>query len=183
MRREERLVAAEHDLRREIERRLHDGPQQALVALAVELQLAERLVPPDGVELRSLLAELREHVHEALDAVRELASHVYPSLLLDAGIVDALRPIARVRATGVGRHAREIEAAVYFFCAEMVAVAAAPVEVVVREHEDALAFDVRADALDVPLQVQRSASDRIAVLGGAVTFTPGAACGVIQLRP
>jgi signal transduction histidine kinase len=177
--REERLVAAEHDLRREIERRLHDGPQQQLVALAVELQLADRLVDADAAELRSRLAELREHVHEALEGVRALAADIYPSLLLAGGVVEALRPLARVHASGLGRYADDVESAVYFCCVQISAAATPPVELDLRDTGVALVFDLRAPGLQ-PVQ---AALDRVEALGGTVTFSAGSAQGVIPLRP
>src|SRR5438876_4805643 len=86
-----RVVAAADAERRRIERDLHDGVQQHLVALAVNLQLARQLADSDPEALRSLLDDLTRDVHEALESVRALARQVYPPLLLDRGLAEALR--------------------------------------------------------------------------------------------
>jgi signal transduction histidine kinase len=121
----ERILAVADEERRRIERDLHDGAQQRLVALRIKLQLAsERSVEqhlPDADQLH----QLGEDVGDALDEVRSLAAGVYPALLVDCGLEEALRSIARrsplptsVAAQGVGRFPQPIEAAVYFCCLE-----------------------------------------------------------------
>src|SRR5258708_1367827 len=89
-----RIAAMAHDQRREIERRLHDGIQQDLVALAVHLQLAEAAAVSDPAALRGLLGAMRRDVHEAIEGVRSLARGVYPPLLTDLGLAAALRGLA-----------------------------------------------------------------------------------------
>jgi signal transduction histidine kinase len=120
-----RVVAGADATRRRIERVLHDGAQQHLVALAVKLQLARQLFESDPEAGLELLDEIRRDVHDALDGVRELAQAIYPPLLLDRGLGDALAAAAasaavqtRVETAMVDRYAPEIEATAYFCCVE-----------------------------------------------------------------
>jgi len=82
----QRLVTAQDAERRRIERNIHDGAQQQLVALAVKLGLAESLVVKDSSRTRALLAELRADSQSALEDLRDLARGVYPPLLSDRGL-------------------------------------------------------------------------------------------------
>jgi signal transduction histidine kinase len=116
-----RIVAGAERERRRIERDLHDGAQQRLVALRIELELAEELVRRDPERSARLLRRLEGEVDEALEELRALAHGVYPPLLADHGLPEALRAVvgrfaipARLAARGVGRHPPEVEAAVYF---------------------------------------------------------------------
>ncbi|HEX5096214.1 MAG TPA: histidine kinase, partial [Acidimicrobiia bacterium] len=119
-----RIVVASDESRRQIERNLHDGAQQHLVALAVKLGLAKQLLASDPSVVEPMLDELRADAQETLTQLRELAHGIYPPLLIDRGIGEALRAAAnravlptQVRAD-VGRFAPEVEAAVYFCCLE-----------------------------------------------------------------
>jgi signal transduction histidine kinase len=118
-----RLAAGADAERRRIERDLHDGAQQHLVALAVNLQLARQLAESDPAGANDLLAEIGRDVREALDSVRELANGIYPPLLLDLGLAEALRAAAsgagiptRVDVDGLERYPPEVEGTVYFCC-------------------------------------------------------------------
>jgi signal transduction histidine kinase len=120
-----RLVAAADRERRAIERGLHDGVQQHLVALAVNLQLARELAASDPPAAKNLLEEIGQDVREALEGVRALAYSIYPPLLLDRGLAEALRGAAagaaiatRIEAETIDRYPPDIEAAVYFCCLE-----------------------------------------------------------------
>jgi signal transduction histidine kinase len=115
------MVADAERERRRIERDLHDGAQQRLVALRIELELAEELVRRDPERGADRLHELEQGVDEALEEVRSLAHGVYPPTLADQGLGEALRAASRqspisvdVDAEGVGRYAPEVESAVYF---------------------------------------------------------------------
>jgi signal transduction histidine kinase len=117
----QRLVAAQDDERRRIERNIHDGAQQQLVALAIKLTLAGGLIGSDTDGERELLAELRRDAAGAAEDLRDLARGIYPSLLAGAGLPAALEAQARkapvptvVTADGVGRYPQDVEAAVYF---------------------------------------------------------------------
>jgi signal transduction histidine kinase len=116
-----RIAAGAVRERRRIERDLHDGAQQRLVALRIELELAEELVRRDPERGAGRLRELEADLDAALDEVRALAHGVYPPLLADTGLTEALRAIAKgspvqveIDAHEVGRYPPEIESAVYF---------------------------------------------------------------------
>jgi signal transduction histidine kinase len=117
----QRLVAAQDGERRRIERNLHDGAQQHLVALKVKLGLAEMQAVKDPEKARSTLAELKRDADEALETLRDLARGIYPPLLADKGLAAAIESQARratvpvtVDAIGIGRYPQEVEAAAYF---------------------------------------------------------------------
>src|SRR5207245_4843265 len=116
--------AADAD-RRRIERELHDGPQQHLVALAVNLQLTRRLVDVDPAAARALLEEMGRDVQEALDGARKLAHRIYPPLLEAGGLGVALRSAAasvgvptRVQVAAGAACPPEVAGTVYFCCVE-----------------------------------------------------------------
>jgi signal transduction histidine kinase len=120
-----RVIAAADRERRAIERGLHDGVQQHLVALAVNLQLARELAASDPPAAKNLLEEIGQDVRDALESVRVLAYSIYPPLLLDRGVAEALRGVAagaaiatRIEAETADRYPPDIEAAVYFCCLE-----------------------------------------------------------------
>jgi signal transduction histidine kinase len=115
-----RLVRAQDEERQRIERNLHDGAQQQLVALTVQLTLLDDAAEDPG-EVRQLTGELRSGLRAALDDLRALARGIYPPLLADQGLGPALRAQAGraplpvlVEADGIGRYPRDAEAAVYF---------------------------------------------------------------------
>jgi signal transduction histidine kinase len=117
----QRLVAAQDSERRRIERNIHDGAQQQLVALAIKLTLAEGLIGSDPDGERELLVELHSDAAGAVEDLRDLARGIYPPLLASMGLTAALEVQARkapvptsVTAGGVGRDPQEMEAAVYF---------------------------------------------------------------------
>jgi signal transduction histidine kinase len=166
-----RIVAAADAERRRIERALHDGAQQDLVALSVSLQLARELLESDPGTARTQLDEIRGHLRGALEDVRRLAWSIYPALL-DRGLAQALMAAAhdaeastRVDVDALGRHPPEIEAAVYFVCVEAVAAATGRAEVRAWTDADALRFEVVADGPGVVDTTD--ARDRLEALGGA----------------
>ncbi len=117
----QRLVSAQDVERRRLERNLHDGAQQHLVALKVKLGLAEMLLARDPAKAAATLEQLKGDADEALETLRDLARGIYPPLLADRGLVVALESQARkatvpvrVEAEGVERYAQEVEATVYF---------------------------------------------------------------------
>ena len=124
-----RLVTTADAERKRIERDLHDGAQQHLVALAVGIRLVRdslaACAPPADIEL---LDELDRGVRESIGSLRDLAHGIYPPLLRDSGLEEALRAAAKrsplavtVSATDLGRHPEQVEAAVYFCCLEALA--------------------------------------------------------------
>src|SRR5215211_7445649 len=119
-------IAEAADLERaRIERDLHDGAQQRLIALRLSLALAEEDLGTNPAAALERLHELGHEAEDALEELRSLAQGVYPSLLADRGLEDALKSLAgsgpvpvHVVAVGLTRHATEIESAVYFTCVE-----------------------------------------------------------------
>jgi signal transduction histidine kinase len=116
-----RIVATADRERRRIERDLHDGAQQRLVALRIELALVESLIGTDPDACVARIRALEESVDDALEDLRSLAHGVRPPLLADRGLGEALRaagahsPIrVQLRLGYVGRYAPEVESAVYF---------------------------------------------------------------------
>jgi signal transduction histidine kinase len=182
-----RLVAAADAERRRIERNLHDGAQQHLVALAVSLRLARDIVrddPDAGIEL---LDQLGEDVRDTIQQLRDLAHGIYPPLLADSGLAEALRAAAQrspqpVRVDAIDdRFAVDVEAAVYFCCLEALQNAAkhapgAPVEVRVWRDDGALRFEVLDegpgfDAASTPSgQGFQNMADRLGAIGGRVEW-------------
>ena len=117
----QRLVTAQDEGRRRIERNLHDGAQQQIVALTVKLRLLGQLVDRDAEKAKSMAADLQADATDALEQLRDLARGIYPPLLADRGLVAALEAQARkasvpteVRSDGIGRYPQDTEAAVYF---------------------------------------------------------------------
>jgi signal transduction histidine kinase len=120
-----RIVAAADAERRRIERDLHDGAQQYLVAIAVKARLIQQLAPTDPARGAALTQDLVRDVEAALDELRSLAQGIYPPLLSSAGLGEALRAASSrtpipvgLETDGVGRYQPELEAAVYYCCLE-----------------------------------------------------------------
>jgi signal transduction histidine kinase len=153
----QRLVAAQDEERRKIERNLHDGAQQQLVALQVKLGLATQLARRDPGDVLTMLADLQVQSGEALEQLRDLARGIYPPLLADKGLAAALDAQARkagvpttVDSDGIGRYRQEVESTVYFCVLEALNNVAkyanaskATVRLSVTDGE--LAFEVRDD--------------------------------------
>ncbi len=192
-----RLATGAERERRRIERDLHDGAQQRLVALRIELELAEVLVQTDAVLGAARLRELAHDVDEALEELRALAHGVYPPLLADRGLEEALRSVAarssiRVDLVthDVGRFSTEIEGAVYFCILEALqnvlkhARQAGRVGVTLDGAAHELRFAVRDDGPGIADLVAGTGitnmRDRLAALGGHVdvSSTPGAGTAV-----
>jgi signal transduction histidine kinase len=189
----QRLVAAQDGERRRLERNLHDGAQQNLVALKVKLGLVEILADTDAGKSRALLSELHADADEALETLRSLARGIYPPLLADRGLKAALESQAgkatlqvAVEANGLGRYPQEIEAAVYFCCLEALQNAqkyAEAANAVLKLHssDDVLTFELSDNGKGFDAtSVKRGAgltnmTDRIDALGGSleVSSTPG----------
>jgi signal transduction histidine kinase len=119
-----RLVAAQDEARRRLERDLHDGAQQNLVSLRMKLGLAASVAREKPGSLEPLLQEMQSELGDALDSLRNLARGVYPPLLEAEGLKAALRararqvPISIDVQCGSERYPRELEGAVYFCCSE-----------------------------------------------------------------
>ncbi len=116
-----RLVAAQDEERRKLERNIHDGAQQQLVALAVKSRLARGLTERDPAKAAEVLTQIEQETQQALDDLRDLARGIYPPLLADKGLATAIEAQCRrsplpvtVSADGIGRFPSDVEAAVYF---------------------------------------------------------------------
>jgi len=198
-----RIVATGDAERRKIERNLHDGAQQHLVALAVNLRLVRDLVGenPDAAEMLEMLAD---SVKDTIQELRDLAHGIYPPLLMDSGLPEALRaaaarsPLDISVDVEVGRYPTEVEAAVYFCCLEAMQNAAkhAPdAHVAVKVWEDGesprLRFTVADDGPGFDVAVATAGhgyvnmSDRLGAIGGDVEWTsaPGAGATVAGSVP
>jgi signal transduction histidine kinase len=126
-----RVVAAADETRRRIERDLHDGVQQRLVSLGLELRAAGEAVPPDGADLKKDLARVVDGLTGALDELRELARGIHPAILSEGGVTPALKALARRSPVPVelvidieGRPPERVEVATYFVVSEALANAA-----------------------------------------------------------
>jgi signal transduction histidine kinase len=189
-----RIVAAADAERRRVERDLHDGAQQHLVALAVNVRLARDLVAEDPEAATEALDEIAVEVKATVQELRDLAHGIYPPLLMDNGLPEALRAVAsrspldvETSVDAVGRFSGDIEAAVYFCCLEALQNAAkhapdAHVRLRVWEEEGGLLFAVEDDGPGFDAAVAQSGhgfmnmSDRLGAIGGSVRWdsSPGA---------
>ncbi len=185
-----RIVAAGVESRRRIERDLHDGAQQHLVAMAVKIGLVRTLLDADPARAGALLDELRADAQATLTELRELAHGIYPPLLRDRGLREALENAAdraglptTVVADGVGRYDSDTEAAVYFCCLEAIQNAgkhagqSACVHVAVGDGDGTLWFEVADDGVGFdPVTAGRgdgfvNMRDRLGALGGHLTVS------------
>ncbi|HEV2711603.1 MAG TPA: GAF domain-containing sensor histidine kinase, partial [Gaiellaceae bacterium] len=197
----QRLVSAQDEERRRLERNLHDGAQQHLVGLKIKLNLLARQA--GDTPLVETLVALQSDADEAIEALRDLARGIYPPLLADQGLPSALEAHARklplpvvVEVDGVSRYAQEVEAAVYFCCLEAlqnVAKYAGASHAIVRlaEEDDQLVFSIADDGQGFdPTCAKRGAglqnmTDRIEALGGRLETqsAPGAGTRVEARLP
>ena len=188
----QRLVAAQDDERRRLERNLHDGAQQHLVAIKVKLGLVEMLATRDPEKARATLA-LKDDADEALDTLRDLARGIYPPLLAEKGLPTALQAQARkatlpvtIDADGVGRYSQDTEAALYFCILEALQnvqkyAQASSATVRLRELGEQLSVEVADDGrgFDVRNTLRGNGltnmEDRLDALGGTlqIASSPG----------
>ena len=117
-----RIVATGDAERRKIERDLHDGAQQHLVALSIRVGLARELADPEAAQR---LDDVGKELEEILEELRDLAHGLYPPLLREFGLREALASAvrrsaspAKLEAAAIGRYSEDVEAAVYFCCVE-----------------------------------------------------------------
>jgi signal transduction histidine kinase len=182
-----RVVAAGDAERRRIERDLHDGAQQHLVAISVNLKLARDLANSEPERAAELLGLLGRDIELAMVELRDLAHGVYPSLLQQHGLDGALRAAAQrtgldvsVAASTTDRYPEQVETAVYFCCVEALQNAAkhagsgTSVSVSVEQHRGELSFAVEDDGAGFDPAASNGGAglvgigDRVAALGGSV---------------
>jgi signal transduction histidine kinase len=193
----QRLVAAQDQERRKLERNIHDGAQQQLVALSVKQRLVEGLLERDPALAREMLTQIQADTVDALENLRDLARGIYPPLLADQGLAAALTSQARkspvpvaVESDGIGRYPQELEAAVYFCALEALQnvakyahANAVRVRLVAVDHE--LTFEVADDGDGFDPDATPSGSglqnmaDRLAALGGSLDVASAPGSGTI----
>ena len=198
-----RIVAAVDEGRRQLERNIHDGAQQQLVALAVKLRLADVVLDKDPAKAHAFLGEFREETNDALENLRDLARGIYPPLLADEGLAPALEAQARrspvpvrVSRDGVGRYAQNVEATVYFCVLEALQnvtkyANATGVDIDIRQGDGALTFEIRDDGIGFdPANAPRGTglqgiADRVEAVGGTlqVRSAPGSGTTVSGTLP
>ena len=204
LRESRRRIVATQDVRaKALERNIHDGAQQQLVALAVKQRLAETMVDRDPTKAKSMLADIQAETHDALENLRDLARGIYPPLLADQGLAAALQAQARksvvpvdVHADGIGRCSQEVESAVYFSCLEAMQnvtkyAHASHVTIDLEESggsllfsvvDDGVGFDVEATSYGTGLQ---GMADRLDAISGSleVRSIPGGGTTVEGMVP
>jgi signal transduction histidine kinase len=179
-----RIVSAQDERARTLERNIHDGAQQQLVALTVKLRLAEQLVERDPRGATELLGALQLEATAALEDLRDLARGIYPPLLADQGLGAALEAQARksivpvaLEIEEIGRYSQEIESAIYFSCLEALQnvtkyASASLVTIALARADGHLSFSVADDGVgfDTASTTRgsglRGIEDRLDALGG-----------------
>jgi signal transduction histidine kinase len=183
-----RIVASGDAERRKLERNLHDGAQQNLVALAVSLRITRDMLDDEPAAAAEMLDQLAEDLKVTIQELRDLAHGIYPPLLADSGLARALEAAASrsplavtVTAPGIGRYPADIEAAVYFCCLEALQNAAkhapgAAVAVRLWEESGGLLFAVADDGPGFDIATARGGhgqtnmADRLGAIGGTVRW-------------
>jgi signal transduction histidine kinase len=180
----QRLVTAQDEERRRLERNLHDGAQQDLVALAIKVRLADMTVDQDPAQARQILGEVQTDTAGALENLRDLARGIYPPLLADLGLAAALSAqagksamLVAVESDGIGRFGQDTEAAVYFCCLEALQnttkyAHASTARICLQAQNGTLRFIVSDDGTGYDTRHTpkgsglRNMADRLAALGG-----------------
>ena len=188
-----RIVASADETRRRIERDLHDGAQQRLVALALQLRAAQAAVPPGLGEVAADLERVAAGLNAALDELREFARGIHPAALADGGLGPALKALARRSPIAVDLDIRAerrlpepVEVAAYYVVSEALTnvakhAGASSVAVEVEANERVLRIDVRDDGMGGAEFVAGSGlvglRDRVEALGGRITLRSEAGSG------
>ena len=180
-----RLVVASDADRRKVERELHDGVQQHLIALAVNLQLAGQASNSDAAAAKTLLEEMGLDVQHALDETSLLAQRIYPAALEAGGLGTLLRSAAvsaglpaSVDVAAPSNHPPEVVMTLYLCWLNMLACGSVETRprIRVRESEDALAFELVGNAACSEADLD-SLRDRVEALGGRLAVTSGSGGG------
>jgi signal transduction histidine kinase len=192
-----RIVAAADETRRRIERDLHDGTQQQLVTLMLELQAAEATVPPQLGELEGELSRIADGLASVFEELREISHGIHPAILSERGLGPALRALARRSAVPVelDLHAERrlpepLEVAVYYVVSEALTNAAkhaqaSEAQVELDTHNAILQLAIRDDGIGGADPGHGSGlvglSDRIEALGGTLQLTSPPGTGTTLL--
>ena len=194
-----RIVTAQDERARKLERDIHDGAQQQLVALSVKMRLVDQVLDSDAAKAHALVEQVQADTTDALETLRELARGIYPPLLADKGLVAALEAQARkvaiparVHADGIGRFDRDVEAGVYFCVLEALNnvskyAAATQVDIRLSNGTGGLAFEVGDDGVGFDLSAGRTGTglqgmaDRLSALGGTLEVRSAPGSGTVVL--
>jgi signal transduction histidine kinase len=179
-----RIVAAADDTRRRIERDLHDGTQQRLVAIALALRLAQSSVPAELPEPRNQIGRVADELTGAIEELRELARGIHPAILSQGGLGPALRTLAQRAAIPVKvdvrtetRAADRIEVAAYYIVSEALTntakhARASCAQVAVEQRDGLLHLSIRDDGIGGADLAGGSGlvglRDRVQALGGSI---------------
>ncbi|MEO3817428.1 CHASE3 domain-containing protein [Plantactinospora sp. B24E8] len=182
-----RIVAAADQARRRIERNLHDGTQQRLVSLVLELRAVEAELPDEPPEPRSRLAQIADGLTGAVDELREISRGIHPAILSEGGITPAVKALARRSAVPVeldlavpGRLPELVEVTAYYVVSEALAnvakhARASVVEVGAELRDGGLRLSVRDDGVGGVDPGRGSGlvgiADRVAAAGGTVSVS------------
>jgi signal transduction histidine kinase len=191
-----RIVTAGDQARRRIERDLHDGTQQRLVSLLLDLRAAETTLPPDP-ELRAQLAHVADGLTAALDDLREISRGIHPAVLSEGGLGPALQALARRSVVPVElaldvppRLPEPVEVAAYYVVSESLANAAKHAHasaawVQVQTRDGGVRLSVRDDGVGGAIPGRGSGltglTDRVEALGGTLAVTSPAGRGTTLL--
>jgi signal transduction histidine kinase len=192
-----RMVAAADETRRRIERDLHDGIQQRLVALGLELRAAQEMVPPQLAELEGLLARIGQGLAIVFDELRKISQGIHPAILSEGGLAPALRALCRRSAVPVElalhverRLPPPVEVAAYYVVSEALTNAAkhahaSALSVELNTHQAILQLAIRDDGIGGADLSQGSGlaglNDRVEALGGTLQVTSPAGNGTTLL--
>jgi signal transduction histidine kinase len=182
-----RVVAAADETRRRLERDLHDGAQQRLVSLALELRVAQDTAPADLPELRAAIGQVADGLTEALEELREISRGIHPAILSEGGLGPALRTLVRRSAISVqlqvgtnGRFPEPVEVAAYYVVSEALTNAtkhagASQADVLVDQRDGTLSLSVRDDGAGGADPERGSGliglRDRVEALGGSMELS------------
>jgi signal transduction histidine kinase len=198
-----RIVSAQDERAKKIERDLHDGAQQQLVALAIKVNLAQSLASKDPDKAAVMMGQVKSELQESLETLRDLARGIYPPLLADQGLAAALEAQSRkaavptsVQGKDIGRYSQETESAAYFCCLEAmqniskyanathatIALSASEGELTFTVTDDGDGFDLTLTNYGTGME---GMADRVDAIGGRldVESSPGVGTTVTGVLP
>jgi signal transduction histidine kinase len=190
-----RIVAASDETRRRIERDLHDGAQQRLVSLGLELRAAEQTIPDELPELEARIGSLAAEVDGVLDDLREMSRGIHPAILSEGGLAPALRALARRATVPVElelgsdiRLAEAVEVAAYYVVSEALTntakhAGASRARVAIAQQNGRIRLSIGDDGIGGADAVRGTGliglRDRVEALGGSLTIVSPLGDGTI----